>query len=182
MTTQFEISFRQWVPSVSKLGVNGFGKESKYVPATELTAYWCEEQLLHDIIDAINPVMSVPYQTITEQYLGVFSTLVYLGRPEAIRYFLALGMSDDRLPLRLDELPDEWNHELDKFVDEQWRFCPWKFTVLGSDHRQLPTEQILPIEYKRSLTTEGSSSYQAQVHEVEIDKEYCEFDQQVSDL
>ncbi|QPC67393.1 hypothetical protein HYE67_009624 [Fusarium culmorum] len=95
MTTQFEISFRQWIPSVSKVGVNGFGEESKYVPATELTAYWCEEQLLHDIIDAINPVMSVPYQTITEQYLGVFSTLVYLGRPEAIRHFLALGMSDD---------------------------------------------------------------------------------------
>ncbi|UZP34395.1 hypothetical protein NXS19_002211 [Fusarium pseudograminearum] len=178
MTTQFEISFRQWIPSVSKVGVNGFGEESKYVPATKLTAYWSEEQLLHDIIDAINPVLSVPYGTIIKQYLGVFSTLVYLGRPEAIRHFLALGMSDDRLPLRLNELPDEWNHELDRFIEEQWRFCPWRFTVLGSDQRQLPTQQILPIEYKKSLTTENLSSYQAQVRVVKIDKEYSEFEQQ----
>ncbi|CAG1976420.1 unnamed protein product [Fusarium graminearum] len=121
MTTQFEISFRQWIPSVSKVGVDGSGDNRSYVPATELETYWSEDKL-PEIISAITPVMSVPLETIKAQYLRVFSTLVSLGRPEAIRHFLALGMSDGRLPLRLNELPVEWNHEFDGFIDKQWPF------------------------------------------------------------
>ena len=162
------VSFRQWIKSVHRDGINGRLEVQKYVPARELKKYWSEENV-RQVIESIIPNIPVQFETITGRYLKVFSTLVFIDQPEHIRLFLKQGIGDNKLPL--DSLPDTWNGVVDKFLVEQWQFCPWDFIIQESDMRELYTRQILPVRYTK-LPMTGQHDL-TEVRVVELYSEHC---------
>ncbi|CAG7560637.1 unnamed protein product [Fusarium equiseti] len=170
------VSFRKWIKSVHRAGINGRLAVQKYVPATQLKIYWTEESV-RQIIRSIIPSFPVQFETITGQYLKVFSTLVFIDQPEHIGLFLKGRLGDNKLPL--DGLPTTWNGVVDKFLVEQWQFCPWEFSIHGTDMhmKELHAQQILPVRYTKLPMTEQHDPTEVRI--VELDREYCEFPPEV---
>ncbi|KAI1008357.1 hypothetical protein LB504_001269 [Fusarium proliferatum] len=173
MKESLAVDFRQWVDDNARTGVNGLDEEKKYVSSTQLENYW-SPAALYEIISTIDPPLSVSVDTIRNKCLHIFSILVFVSELGNIGLFLELGINDSSLPLGKHHLPEKWHGCLDKFLDDQWQFCPWIFPRLESDKRQLPTRQILPIRYKVPVTREGWSSPAARIHVVNIDDDHCQ--------
>lgn len=168
------VSFQQWIKCVQRDGIDGRLEVQKYVPAKQLKIYWSEESL-RQIMESIVPNGPVQFARITGRYLKVFSTLVFIGKPEHIGLFLKQGIGDNMLPL--DRLPTSWHGDLDRFLVEQWQFCPWDFTIQESDMRELYTQQILPVRYTEPPMTGQHDPTEVRV--MKLDSEYCEFPPEV---
>ncbi|PNP86647.1 hypothetical protein FNYG_00037 [Fusarium nygamai] len=171
MTELLAVEFRQWVQVNARTGFNGLDEEKKYVSGTQLKNYW-SRKALYEIINTVDPPLSVSVDTIRDMCLHIFSVLVFIGKLGNIGLFLELGINDSNLPL--GGLPDQWNGCLNDFLAKQWQFCPWVFPRLGSDRRQLKKQQILPIQYKGPVVREGWNSPAAGIQVVNIDDDYCQ--------
>ncbi|KAF4454846.1 serine/threonine protein kinase [Fusarium austroafricanum] len=171
--TQLEADFRQWVGSHARPGINGFGKEDKYVSGAQLEHYWRSPGNFSDILRTINPPIFVSFDTIREKFLRVFSILVFISQTATITLFLEEGMNDDKLPLEERNLPLEWPRCFGAAMKDQWQFSPWEFIKHGSDSRRLLPNQILPVRYKEVLTREVWGSAAARIHVVNVDDDCC---------
>ncbi|KAK6065260.1 tein kinase 4-like protein [Seiridium cupressi] len=147
-------TFIDFVNRRREVGMNGLGRKHHFVPRPFLEDYW-EYQKIRDII-RLHRVPYAPPQTISERYLGVLSTLVYIDRVQYLPLFLQNVLGDAHFPATRypSQWPDESPHyrEIwDAFLPAHWMFFPLE---LGREHLvslQAPPERVLPWEAEEVL-------------------------------
>ncbi|KAG6359692.1 hypothetical protein INS49_010744 [Diaporthe citri] len=129
-------------------GRDGSGMEQHYIPHTELLTYWTDARI-QDVCESYAEGIVTSLDLIREQYIRVFSTLVYTGNLSYIPAFQKNELWDQRLPATT--LPGPWEQlpsyqaMFDDFKSHQWTFFPVILDRYSLDDTWLPPERILPI-------------------------------------
>jgi len=136
----------------NRVGHDVAGNRHRYIPWKMLRDYWTAVEIHALLYD--NFELHVDVGVVQEQYLRIFSTLVF-GGPSAVQHFKELfinyGITDEKLPLL--ERPGAWMG-IDCWIDDycaglspnQWQFFPLPF---DRDHLQdcdIGPGRILPID------------------------------------
>ena len=107
----------------------------------------------------------------------LYCILLYIGRIDTLRAFLATGLSDSDLPLEHEALPSslkdmiDWDKGFrDRILEAQWIFFAPRFGIADSTlklHSQMP----LPFVYEASEAKTATNSVisQIQIHEAHQD-------------
>jgi hypothetical protein len=96
--------------------------------------------------------------------IAVFCTLLKISKGQWIKHFRRHdSLSDARLPFDPRSHPPNWPEDtgdpdfLRKFCKEQWKYCVPVFRQPFMD-KHFPKQTILPIVYKKSLSSGGSAT------------------------
>jgi hypothetical protein len=151
-----------------------------------------KEVNVHSVLTHIESVIRTPTtisnhdlaEKIIQQAKGVFATLIFVGRENAIEELLSEGLTDKHLPLshrgsgadrnllwcrdgsKIFETFREWRvTEVNNFLREQWRVQAPVFDIAGS-HFTLGRDCALPLEPGRELigTTGFSRVYKCALY------------------
>lgn len=106
---------------------------------------------------------SVYTNDIVPKRVAVFCTLLSISKGSWIKHFRYHdgNLSDIALPLDPTRPPPGWPEQgadfLSQFCEAQWRFCA---PVLSNPfvEQRFPKDMVLPIVFKKTLNTEGSSA------------------------
>ncbi|KAK9770031.1 putative Kinase-like domain-containing protein [Seiridium cardinale] len=147
-------TFIDFVNRRREMGMNGLGEKHHFVPRPYLDDYW-EHQKITDIL-RLHGVPFAPPHMIIERYLGVLSTLVYIGRVQYLSAFHKYALGDAHFPATRypSQWPDEspYHREIwNAFLPAHWMFFPLE---LGREHLvslQAPPERVLPWETEEVL-------------------------------
>lgn len=159
--------FRAFVKENALPSRSDESKPSTYVPQSVLESYWTREEI-SDALDLDDSQANPVVETIGNQYLKVFSTLVYgfgrrKERKKYIDMFMEFKVCDSQMPLTTypEAFPrgKGWlsNFMFEKFRRHQWIFCPMTLCrgIFGST---LADEMILPILGKEPLLRSSAAS------------------------
>jgi hypothetical protein len=96
--------------------------------------------------------------------IAVFCTLLKISKGRWIKHFRHHeSLSDARLPFNPKSQPLNWPEDtgdpdfLNKFCEEQWKYCVPVIREPFVD-KHFPKDTILPIVYKKSLSSGGSAT------------------------
>ena len=165
----------KWIGSREDRGMRGADHDDNlFVSYDALYEYLSDHQTVEQLLKALykedDPSLDhLDPSDIKDFYARVFCLLIYIGHGRFITHFVKNGISDQRLPLRLqdrDQFPDSTLdlQFFDKFYREQWRFCVEDLSVTYGRHYE--PESILPIKRKQKLREGGSATtYLVEVHE-----------------
>ncbi|KAI1320595.1 kinase-like domain-containing protein [Xylariaceae sp. FL0255] len=138
-------TFKEWVKSYSKTGVNGKGEEKDYIPKAKLKEYM-DRNVVLNLLSQNDKHLDIG--RIISSFIQVFSILVWISTPECprtdyIRFFFEVDWNDLRLPLPPPPRPGERHpyHQShfpfpddpeglpvwQQFCEHQWRFLPVLF-------------------------------------------------------
>jgi hypothetical protein len=149
--------FKQYVTDNLIEGHDGSGGVVRYIPMSKLEAYW-EERKVREILESHyrGPIFQNA-ETIRNQYIIVFSILVYISQPHFIDHCVTRSRTDHVLPL--ETRPGNWPDDpaslsiYHDFYENQWKFCPLNFDINKSLHkRKLDPRQVIPIDYIQRLS------------------------------
>ncbi|KAK3367594.1 hypothetical protein B0H63DRAFT_515424 [Podospora didyma] len=130
------------------------GKDKvEFVPRLALAEFWTRDRVV-DVLCSGQQRIRGDIQEILDDYLVIFSVLVWIERPESINIFMSVEGSLDDTKLPISFTPIQWTHDpenkatLEVFQKSQWRFCP-----LTLDRRRYKSTlnpfHILPITNKK---------------------------------
>lgn len=126
------------------------GNKHSYIPRPVLEEYWTNRNI-SKVLQAHSPTVPANVLAIKQQYIQVFSILVYINGVRHLEKFTSHSLDDSKLPLK-KRPPTEWPVDLHhgelfkRFDGEQWGFCPLDFMRHQLDDRDLPPELVLPID------------------------------------
>ncbi|KAG7077172.1 serine/threonine protein kinase [Colletotrichum scovillei] len=158
---EFKRYVDQYVSEHSCRGMRGYEDGLvDFVPRCALDSFWVAENV-EGVLLGREDWIKDSTSTIQEDYIQVFSILVYMSQPQHISLFTGESIHDGLLPLR--ETPHAFSEAAEKsifeeFEKEQWRFCPFLFNTegRGKPHKQhLPPLQIIPIIAKEQIKHSG---------------------------
>ncbi|KAH6639930.1 kinase-like domain-containing protein [Truncatella angustata] len=163
--------FIHYVNRNQSIGYDGTAQPRKYISLARLREYWDERK-----IEAVlgHYQIQVNIKTISEFYLRVFSTLVYIDYAAWLEDFTAEQLHDQKLPC--DTIPPHWleiphaNDKWNKFNKYQWVFFPFTFNPNLLLNTRLDPQIILPLE-QTQLLVDGNT---ASVHKIKVHPEYNE--------
>ncbi|KAH8671559.1 hypothetical protein BX600DRAFT_496234 [Xylariales sp. PMI_506] len=175
-------NFRQWVEQYQIdnyccFGTNGYGESGlSYISRKALRGYWSRDRISRVLQSGQTPdPSSFNCQVIFDQYIVVFSILVWMLKPLDISIFTQATIDDNRLPLRNYSEPKSWQDSdyirslLDGFQEKQWQFCPLLFdTKTRHWDSGLDPRHILPIRRKAQLNPRASDEDDTIIYKVEL--------------
>lgn len=131
-------------------GLDGNGNTKHYVPYHELRRYW-DPNTIREVLKYYNDLPSV--DIISDRYLRVFSTLVYIDKVAYLSGFTTKNLNDEHWPSNEHDpqWPTDYAVFLEEFRSKQWMFFPLQFRRTGFDGRHLPADHILPIETSHAV-------------------------------
>lgn len=174
MSNSLLARFREHAAKSARVGQNGLGGEARYVPRSSLQKYW-DEKDINEILQSCKPLVAENAKQIKSNFIHIFSILTYIGQPQDINLFLRKNWDDHRLPFR--DFPPSWLPGLERFLEDQWMFCPLDLPKESIYKRELLAKTILPVKYEETLREEGSGPTAAHVVKVLIDPEYNNLDE-----
>jgi hypothetical protein len=124
-----------------------------------------DQEKLNQIIAALFPRGDGIWPNdILPNNIAVFCTLLKISKGRWIKHFRHHeSLSDARLPFNPKSQPLNWPEDtgdpdfLNKFCEEQWKYCVPVIREPFVD-KHFPKETILPIVYKKSLSSGGSAT------------------------
>ncbi|KFA49831.1 hypothetical protein S40293_01225 [Stachybotrys chartarum IBT 40293] len=155
--------FIQFVNSHSIDGFNGHWKTAKYMTRKELLTYWDDHDDPREILHHFN--LEYLTETVRENYLQVFSTLVYIDKVPIIEFFARDNLKDDYWPR--ETAPLDWYKYVrrqfwDDFRAQQWIFFPFSLSSEMDFGRRLPMKCVLPIAERSDLAIHGKPMVKSQ--------------------
>jgi hypothetical protein len=160
-------AFLSWVEQVQNFEVIDpvTGLLRPFVVADDMKKYFEEEgyRKLNKIIAAHNfpPSGSLWHDDIIPDNVAIFCTLLSISKGWWMKQFCHHGdLSDKALPFKPIRPPQNWPVGADflpQFCEAQWKFCA---QVLRAPfiNKRFAKEMVLPIVFKKTLNTEGSSA------------------------
>lgn len=131
-----------------------------FVPIDEIKAYFEDQQCTEffSILSALFPSgLKIYPKEILPKYTAVFCILLYIGRGQYIDYFRHYNsLSDAALPFNPAHPPANIPHAaedpgfLNRFCEEQWRFCA-QVLEDNLEDKHFESERVLPIISKQRL-------------------------------
>ncbi|KAK7914146.1 serine/threonine protein kinase [Apiospora marii] len=146
--------FSEFIKNKTVDGVNIEGKKSPYIPFHHLDTYWAEDDLMQESLKHVGPNPTNP-STIRDAYVRIWSTLVSIGRPQFIDWFIKNDYTDERLPDKLILIADDYlvNEMLGDFDQARWKFMPLLFHKGNKmQGKSLDDRHVLPITFEDCLT------------------------------
>lgn len=136
--------FQDFVERMSHKGYSPNKESNSYVCPNDLKRHW-------KIEDIARIARNVSAEQVHQNYLQIFSILVWIGAAPFIHYFTdSVGSADFLLPMNeakfqshAKDLPELHQKE---FIKEQWRFTPLLFSRTIISKLQLDERRIIPIE------------------------------------
>ena len=129
------------------------GNSKNYVPVSDLREYWTSARISRVLHAFSGDRLDIDVSVIRQQYLRIFSTLVYTG-PNAVRnlqpLFISRKLTDESLPWRFR--PNAWPDEkffrefFKEIASNQWQFFPLDFRPEHLHDLFVDDECILPID------------------------------------
>ena len=123
-----------------------------------------QERLKQIIADLFPRGDGIWWNDILPNNIAVFCTLLKISKGWWIKHFRHHeSLSDARLPFDPKSHPPNWPEDtgdpdfLKKFCEEQWKYCVPVFRQPFVD-KHFPKQTILPIVYKKSLSSGGSAT------------------------
>ncbi|KAK7994270.1 hypothetical protein PG991_015858 [Apiospora marii] len=146
--------FSDFVKKNSIEGTNMEGQNSPYIAIHHLDEYWSEVDLMQESLNHVGPNPTNP-STILDAYVRIWSTLVSIGRPQFIDWFIKHEYTDERLPDNLVRITDDYliNEMLGDFDQARWKFMPLLFHKGNKmQGKSLDHRHVLPITFEDRLT------------------------------
>jgi len=159
-------AFRSWVEQVQTFEVIDPDTQLSrpFVAAEDMRNYFEQDgyRKLKRVIAAHFPDSgSLWHDDIIPDNVAVFCTLLSISKGWWMKQFCHHSdLSDTALPFNPIRPPQNWPpgaHFLPEFCDAQWKFCAQALRAPFINKR-FATEMVLPITFKQTLNTEGSSA------------------------
>jgi hypothetical protein len=160
-------AFRSWVEGAQSVEVIDPDAQimRPFVAADDIRRYFEEDKhrKLEKLISAHFPEPGNLWNDdIVPDNTAVFSILLTISKGRWMKQFCHHSdLSDNALPFDPKRPPPNWPTQgadfLPQFCDAQWKFCA---PVLRAPFvgKRFPKDMVLPIVFKRTLNTEGSSA------------------------
>jgi hypothetical protein len=173
-------SFVVYLQSRWETGVNIDREPLKYVTEDVLKGYWTVETVSNYLTTGPHNHIAQSAEVIIESYIRVWSTLVFIGRPQFISWFRRKTRHDESFydygftesteddPVLQDTL---------KIFSEHWAmFWPVRFqSPPNSMHQtELDSRRVLPVTFSRQLSQQSSLSSSI-IHEVDLERSCCDY-------
>lgn len=185
----WDSNFSNYLKSSWKRGVDIDQNPSDYVTEDILSRYWTVTAVAHVLNTGYYTPIAISADTIISQYLRVWSTLVFIGRPERITWFHEKVRNDEYFfASGFAEAPDQ-DHSiqvmLEAFHQEWYKFWPVRFKSRSRAQimykRDLDPQRVLPIVSRRQLSQTDTLS-RTIIYQVTLDPLCCEDNNVSSDL
>lgn len=154
-------------------GRNGLNERVPFTTKKFMVNYWTHDHVRRLLLSfPESHYVARDISMILSDYTAVFSILTKLRKSDWIRRFLGSQIKDSTLPRDDSSMPKSWTGNEDcrklweAFTNEQWRFCPYKFSRLSD--AELPFSYILPIQSKECLQGEADEGELAILYKVKI--------------
>ncbi|KAI8633953.1 kinase-like protein [Xylariaceae sp. FL1651] len=154
LVVEFAEHVRQtWLP-----GMDGHQQKCYYFPPSEQKKYWTITRI-KEILNTYN----IPQNPdiIRNEYMGVFSTLVFVGEAEDLSQFVRYRLTDAHFPL--NDVPNKWctipplKKLFEAFREHQWLFFPFLFEANQLSDSDIDPCHILPVEDSKPISKGGDS-------------------------
>lgn len=179
--TAWNDDFHQFVTEKRIEGVNIDGEKSCYVAHQDLDNYWRQDELIQQVLNDNGHIPASPIK-ILNFYLRIWSTLVIIGQPQFIVWFIRYEYTDDGLGLseKLDRLAEDHvpvQNMLHSFDEHRWQFWPLLFQKAKTIYdKPLDSRCVLPITFEDRLTPIGAGG-KTIVQKVRLHDECCDFEE-----
>ncbi|KAK7977073.1 hypothetical protein PG988_004563 [Apiospora saccharicola] len=157
-------SFRTYVKRKSHQGHSSSVKKQPYICPQDLYDYW-------DHTKIAGLYNKIPADDIYDNYLRIFSILVWIGAEQIIDNFIdrrsdvrdnMLPMSDDAYEAYRLELPIQHRVE---FLRHQWRFAPLVFGKVRR-RQELDRQHIIPVQSRNPISAIGD--YESTIFKIKL--------------
>lgn len=170
--------FSKYLEASWKTGVDIDQRPLKYVTEDILSRYWTVKAVAQILNTGYHMPIAISADTIITQHLRVWSTLVFIGRPEFITWFHKKARNDEYFYASgLTEAAEQdslLQMMLKAFKQEMHKFWPVRFRSPVMHKRELDSGRVLPIVSWRQL----SQTYfmpRTVTYEVVLDPICCEY-------
>jgi hypothetical protein len=141
-------TFKDHLRGNLKNGITCSGEPGQYVPYSFLRKYWSQQDI-RSLLQEANIPGPKP-ELIVNNYLRVFSILVYTSKLHLLQSLISAQKQDSSLPWsQPPDFLDETDSEYHALFSTQWQFCP---VLLDPDLELCDTKlhkwSILPFEEK----------------------------------
>lgn len=161
-------AFRAWVDGAQNFEVVDPDSNTgmrPFVVKNDILGYFEKDEYrrLKRLISLHFPNGGVWKDDIIPNWVAVFCTLLSISKGSWIKHFRHYhgNLSDMALPFDPTKPPSGWPEEradfLLEFCKAQWKFCAPVLSKPFVDQR-FPKDMVLPIVFKKTLNTEGSSA------------------------
>lgn len=174
-----------WYPQLSeylegkwKIGYDIDQKPSRYVTVDILKRYWKKTTVSNILNTGYYEPITISPDAIIESFIRVWSTLVWIGRPECITWFRRNARDDEYFFVNgftetVDADP-RVQEMLQAFRNHWWRFWPVRFQSAKMHQRELDQQRVLPITSVHRLSP-PNSFIKTIIYEIQLDPLCCEF-------
>jgi hypothetical protein len=150
-------------------GRNGRGEKKHLVPRRELAEYWTRPRI-DEVCKSYKPALPTRFKAVQENFLCIFSLLVYIDKVQYYPDFLSNSIWDDQLPFKNSpgSLGAPAYEDLFRsLLEHQWLFCPLVLDYARLSDLNLPPERVLPFHDEEPIMS-GTSSRSTRVFKIRV--------------